>query len=139
MAKFVMRDAVITVNGTALTDHCSAVTVEQTFDEVDLSSMGATYREFAQGLGDATITATFFDDYATGSVDTVLWPLSQSGGTFDVVVRSSSGTVSISNPSYTLRARLFSYNPLGGAIGEASSTDVTFRNASTTGLTRGTV
>lgn len=138
MSKFVFKSGAISVNGTSLSDHCSSITVETTADEVDLTAFGATYREFGQGLQDATITATFFQDYASGSVDAVLWPLANSGGTFDVSVAAVAGAISGTNPSYTLRARLFGFNPLGGAVGEASTTDVAFRNAAQTGLTRGT-
>lgn len=139
MGKFVMKNASITVNGTNLSDHCSSVTVENTTDEVDVTSFGSNnYRAFLPGFLDANITATFFQDFAASSVDAILWPLNQSGGTFDVVVLSSGTTASSTNPSYTLRASLFNFNPMGGAVGDAASTDVTFRNAGTAGLVRGT-
>lgn len=138
MAKFILKHPVITVNGVDLTDHCNSVEVSQEFDEVDLTSFCNDFRAYGQGAGDATITATFFQDYATASVDATLWPLSQSGGTFDVVVRGGSEPVSSTNPKYTMTARLFSYSPLSGGYGDASTTDVSFRNAGTAGLTRGT-
>ena len=138
MAKFVLKHPVITVNGVDLTDHCSSVEVSQEYDEVDLTTFCNDFREFGQGPGDATITATFFQDFAAGEVDATLWPLSQSGGTFDVVVRAGSEPVSSTNPKYTMTSRLFSYSPISGGYGDASSTDVTFRNGGTAGLTRGT-
>jgi hypothetical protein len=139
MPKHVIRTRTLSVNGTDLTDHVSSVGVEVTTDEVDLTAMGATYREFGQGLSDASITATFFNDFDAASVDAVLWPLSQSGGTFPVVTKPTSAGVSGTNPSYTMTSRLFGYSPLGGgAVGDAATVDVTFRNASQTGLVRGT-
>lgn len=138
MAKFVLKDAVLTVAGTDLSDHASSVTVETTFDEVDLTGFQSTYREFGQGLGDATITASFFQDFAASEVDATLWTLSQTGGTFDVTVKASDASTSSTNPIFTMTSRLFSYSPIAGAVGDASTTDVTFRNAGTAGLTRGT-
>lgn len=139
MATFVLKHASITVNGIDLTDHCNAVEVNQEFDEVDLTGFCSTFRTMGVGAGDATITATFLSDFAAASVDATLWPLSQGGGTFDVVVRSV-GTIAVSatNPKYTMTSRLFSYAPIAGAYGDASTTDVTFRNAGTAGLVRGT-
>ena len=138
MAKFVLKNAVISVNGVDLSSKASSVTIETTFDEVDLTAFGAVYREFGQGLGDATVTVAFFQDFDAGTVDATLWPLSQSGGTFPLLIKSTSAAPSGSNPQYSMTSRLFSYSPIAGAVGEASTTDVTFRNAGTAGLLRGT-
>ena len=139
MAKHVLKDAVFTVDGTDLSDHTSSVTLEDTADEVEFTSFGAGYREFGQGLKDATITASVFNDYDAAQVDAVLNPLYASGGTFDVTVKADSAATSGSNPIWTLRSRIYSYSPIAGAVGDANTTDLTFRNAGTAGLTRGTV
>lgn len=139
MAKFVYKTAAITVAGTSLSDHCSSAAVEVTTDEVDLTAMGATYREFGTGLSTANITATFFNDFAAATVDAVLWPKSQDGSTFTVVVAPQGGTLSATQPSYTMTSRLLNYSPMGGGgIGDAATTDVTFSNASQAGITKGT-
>jgi hypothetical protein len=138
MAKFVLAHPKIDVNGTNLEDHASSLEITTEFDEVELTSFSSNYREFGQGLGDATWTVDFFQDFASGEVDAVLWPLSQSGGTFLLKASSGSAAVSSTNPMYSMTARLFSYAPIAGAVGEASTTSVTFRNAGTAGLTRAT-
>lgn len=140
MAKFVLRDGFIQVNGVNLSDHCSSVTVESSADDIDLTAFTtAGYREFGQGFKDATITATFFQDYAASSVHATLQPLYDTGGTFSVYVKSTQSATSATNPRIELgTARMFGYSPLAGAIGDASSMDVEFRNAGTAGLTYGT-
>lgn len=140
MPKFVLRDGFIQVAGVNLSDHCSSLTVESTAEDVDLTSFTtAAYREYGQGFKDATITATFFQDYSAASVHQTLQPLYDAGGTFAVYVKASQGTVSGTNPRMELvTARMFGYNPLAGAVGDASTMDVEFRNAGTTGLTYGT-
>jgi hypothetical protein len=35
-------------------------------------------------------------------------------------------------------ARLYTYSPIAGGVGDAATTSVTFRNGGTAGLTRGT-
>jgi hypothetical protein len=138
MSKQVFTDAVVIVNGIDLTNHCSEITIEDTADEVDLTSFGGNgYREIGQGLKDATITGTFFQDYATGSVDSVLQPLYASGGTFSLSVKPTSATASATNPWHRMTARLYSYGGLGGAIGDALNVEATFRNAAN-GISRGT-
>lgn len=140
MAKFVMKDAVITVNSVNLSDHCSSATVEVTKDEVDVTAFtSAAYRDFLDGFADATISCTFFQDFAAGSVDLTLWPLFSGSSIFSVKVKASSATTSNNNPEYQLTsAKMYGYTPIGGGVGDASSTDVTFRNSGTAGLVRGT-
>lgn len=136
MAKIVLKDCSITIDAVDLSDHISSVTIETTFDEVDVTGFGSTYKEILQGLGDATITLSVFQDFAAASVDATLWPLSQSGEGFVVVVKPTSAAVSATNPSYTMTGVLLNYSPVAGAIGEASTTDVSIRNQSSTGLVR---
>jgi hypothetical protein len=140
MAKFVLRDGYIQVNGVNLSDHCSEITVESSADEVDLTAFGsAAYREFGQGFKDATISATFFQDYAAASVHQTLQPLYDAGGTFALYVKATTSATSSTNPRMELgTARMFGYNPLAGAVGDASTMQVEFRNAGTAGLTYGT-
>lgn len=143
MAKQILKDAYVAINGTAISDHVSSVTIESTFDEVDLTSMGvnadgAKYREYGQGIGDSTITLSVYQDYDPGSIDAIFWPLSQSGGTFGVEVRPTSARASATNPRYSMTGRVFQFNPLAGGVGDASTTDVPIRNAGTAGITRGT-
>lgn len=135
MAKEVLTAVKITVNSVDLTDHCSSVAIESEAEEVDFTAFGTSgFREFGQGLKDATITTTFFNDHAASSVADTLQPLYTSGGTFPVKIwPNASGTI-----VYTMTARLYSNPTLAGAVGEANTLDVTFRNAGTAGVTRGT-
>lgn len=138
MAKFVLKNAFITVDGVNLSDHISSVTIETTFDEQDGTAFGSTYKEILQGLGDATITISVFQDFAAASVDATLWPLSQSGATFPVAVRATSAAVSATNPQYNMTGVLLNYSPIAGEVGQMSKTDVTIRNGAPAGLTRAT-
>jgi hypothetical protein len=101
--------------------------------------MGAVNKEIQLGLGDATITVGFFQDFAAASVDATLWPLYANKTNFTMVVKPTSAAVSATNPSYTMTAVLPTYNPLAGSVGEASTTQIGFRNAAQTGLVRATV
>lgn len=138
MAKFVLKSATVTVDSVDLSDHISQVTIETTHDEVDVTAFGSTYREILQGLGDATITLSFFQDFATGEVDATLWTHANAGTTFPVTVKPTSASVSSTNPRYDMTGIVLTYNPIDGAVGDASTTEVTIRNASSTGLTRNT-
>lgn len=134
--KFVLKDAFVSIDGVDLSDHFSSVTIEGTFDEVDLTGFGSNFKEMGKGLGDATVTLAAFQDMAAASVDATLWPLFESDDTFPVIVRATSAVVSATNPQYNLTGRLFNYSPIAGDIGSAATTPVTIRNADAAGLTR---
>lgn len=140
MAKIVLKDVVVVVDGTTLSNRARSVEINTEFDEHDVSGFGTgKYKEMAKGLASAEATVTFYQDFDAANVDAILWPLSQSDTPFPVEFRPSSGAVSATNPKYSLPAALlFSYSPLAGEIGQPSTTDVTFRNAGTQGLTRAT-
>lgn len=137
MAKEILRDCYIEIDGADLSNRASAVTIEEPADEVDTSTFGGDYHEIDRGLKDATMTVSFFQDFAASSVDAVLGPLHESGEEFTVVVRPrKSDGMSDTNPERRMIGRLFNYSPLAGGVGEASTTDVTIRNASQAGITR---
>ena len=136
MAKFTLTDAYISINGVVLSDHGNQVDVVTQSDQVDFTSFGAVNKVYGKGLGDGTMTMTFFQDFAAASVDATLWPLSQSSTPFTVEVRATSAARSATNPAFSMSALLFEYHPLQGGIGEASSTPVTFQNAAQTGIQR---
>jgi hypothetical protein len=129
MAKLVLKDAFIEVNGVNLSDHCNQVEIGDEADEVETTGFGQEYKEYDQGLKDANMTATFIADFSAGSVDATLFPLYSAGDTFPVKVRPTSDPVAEDNPEYQLTARLYSYSPISGGLGDASTADVTFRNA----------
>jgi hypothetical protein len=136
MSKDILRNSSVLVGSTDLSDHASSISLEDSAEEVDLTSFSASeYREFGQGLKDATINVTFFNDHAASSVADTLQPLYDSGGTFDVRVKPDlQGTV-----AYTMRSRLFTNPTLAGAVGDANSIDVVFRHAGSLGIERGSL
>jgi hypothetical protein len=124
----------ITVNGTDLSDHCTNITLEDSAQEVEVTGFKENYREFLPGLKDATITATFTQDYGASSVDAVIGALYYGNGIGTVKVKpDTAGTV-----VYTMLSNVYAFGPVSGGVGDANTIDVTFRNAGTAGLTRGT-
>jgi hypothetical protein len=136
--KFVIKNPIVTINGVDLSNHCSQVQVTTTFASVNVTTFGDTYEEILQGMGTAQMVFNFFQDFDAGEVDATLWPLSQSGGTFICTVQPTSSPTSATNPKYTMTGVLLGYNPVDGAVGAASATQVTVPNASQAGLTRAT-
>lgn len=134
MAKTILKDVSVLINAVNLADHANAVGMEDTADEIEFTAFSAAgYKEYGQGLKDATFTVTLFQDFAAGSVHGTLLPLYQSGESFALVLKPTSGSVSATNPSVAMTARLYSYSGIDGSVGEASMIEATFRNASSAG------
>lgn len=139
MPKEIIKDPILSIDGTDLSDRCSQAVVEFETNEVDQSTFGGDYSEQGKGLKDATITLTFHQDYEVGQVDATLWPLSQQDDPFTVRIKPHDAVVSDTNPEYVMaEAHLYGYSPLSGEKGAASTTDVPFRNAGPDGLERRT-
>ncbi len=123
MAKHVLTDASVTVNGVNLSTRVESVEVNVELEDVDITAMGATAREHAPGLRNDSITLNFFQDFAAANVDATFWPLIGNTG-FSVVIKPTSAATSSTNPSFTANCILLTYSPLAGAVGEANQTSI---------------
>lgn len=134
--KFVLKDPVITIDGTDLTNRISQIDVDMADDEVDVTAFGSGFKETEQGLSDASIGLTAFQDFAAASVDAVLWPLKSESKKFIATAQAKPGEPSATNPCYVGGFKLFGYKPLSGSVGEASTTDPSLKNVTQQGIVR---
>jgi hypothetical protein len=135
MAKTIVRDASVTVNSVDLSDHVSHVEINQSYDDVDVTAMGAAAKQHLLGMGDDQIVVHFWQDFDEASVNATLGGLVGSNTPFPVVVQPGSGAVSATNPSYTMQSILGTYSPLSADVGAASETDCTFMCGDGQGIT----
>ncbi len=135
MAIFTLTDAYVAVNGVVLSDHANQVQIEDTRDSVDITAFGATSKAVTKGLGDAKITVTFFQDFASGKVHATLQPLIGSTTGVTIEVRATSSARSTTNPAALMTGLLMNYNMLNGGVGDASTIQAEFTNSSQTGMT----
>jgi hypothetical protein len=128
MAKLVLRDCYVEVDGTPFSSHVSSVTINLAKDEIDTTNFGGDGRERAHGLKDDSFEMTFQQDFDADKVDDVLYPLWDNEEEFVVKVRPRLGTGSpaANNPEYSATCILLEYTPLAGDVGDLSTTDVTF-------------
>jgi hypothetical protein len=133
VAKFVATDYNITINGTDFSSSIAAVTLDISREEQDVTAFGNTSRQRIAGLEDASVSLDFHQDFGASSIDATLYPLLGTEAT--VVVKPTSGTVSASNPTYTVEALCVSYSPFASTIGDLATLSVTWPANS---VTRGT-
>jgi hypothetical protein len=129
MAIFLNNTASVTFNSVDLSAYVTSVTINQAFDELEVTAMGDTAHKFAKGLEASTITLDFLNDNAAATVIPTL--RAAYGTTVTVVVKQSSAAVSATNPSYTASVLVNNLQNINGAVGDISSQSITFTCNST--------
>lgn len=124
MAKIVLTNPSITIAGTDLSDHCSSVTIDTKYDIVETTSFGDTAKKRVAGLADNSVSIDFFQDFASSSVESTIYPLL--GTAASIVIKPVATTTTTTNPSYTVSALVSEWTPLKGGIGQLATASVTW-------------
>lgn len=136
MGKYIVRKPTLVINGVDLSKRSNQLSITTTREEVDLTTFQAVNKQTGAGLGDGSMQATFIMDYEIGSVDATLWPLSQEESPFFIEAKPFNSAKSHTNPLYKMETMMFSYDPLSGQVGQASTTQVNFKNVGEQGIER---
>jgi len=124
MSVYLSNGVSVTVNSVDLSSLVSAVTINRTFDELEVTAMGDSGRKYVKGLEASSVTIDFFNDEATGKT---LQTLNSIWGTSTtVVIKQTTGAVSATNPSYTMSCLVNNITPVNGAVGDLSTQSVTW-------------
>lgn len=125
MARLVLTNAYITINGINLSDHIASVTLTTTDDVIDTTAFSSTAaRTRVAGLTDNSVALEFHQDYATSNVEATIYPLL--GTTTAVIVKPNGSSTAADNPSYSFTALVSEWQPLNGAVGELATASVTW-------------
>jgi hypothetical protein len=125
MAVFLNNKVGVKVNSVDLSDHVTAVTLNRSFDELEVTAMGDTGHKFVKGLEASSVTISFLNDTASANV---LATLQAAWGTnVTCVLLQEKGTaVSATNPLYTFTALVNNTTDINGATGDLATQDVTW-------------
>ena len=98
-----------------LSEYVTSITLTQTFDEVETTSMGSSSHQFARGLEASTLQVDFLNDWAAAKVQATLQAAYGTSVTALVVpVRGAvSTTISATNPLYTVSILINNLTPVG--------------------------
>jgi hypothetical protein len=124
MAVYLSNGVVLTVNAVDLSALVSAVTINRSFDELEVTAMGDSGHKFVKGLEASSITIDFFNDEASAKT---LQTLNSTWGTSTTVtVKQTSGATSATNPLYTMSCLVNNTTPINGAVADLSTQSVTW-------------
>jgi hypothetical protein len=133
MAVFLNNGVVVTVNAVDLSDHVSSVTLNRTFDELEVTAMGDSGHKFVKGLEASSVTIDFFNDTATSKVLATLqagW-----GTSTTVTLKQTSAATSATNPLYTMSCLINGTTDINGAVGDLGTQSVTWTVNGTVAIT----
>jgi hypothetical protein len=124
MAKFAATDYFVSINGSDFSTNLNSVELSQEADDLETTAFGSSWRTRIGGLKQASLTLNFMQDFGAGSVDATLNPLLGSIAT--VIIKPTSGTVTATNPTYTMTALVTQYSPFASSVGDIATLSVTF-------------
>ena len=134
MAKFAATDYFVSINGTDFSSSLNSVELSQEADDLETTAFGSSWRTRIGGLKQASLTLNFMQDFGAGSVDATLNPLLGSIAT--VVIKPTSGTVTSTNPTFSMTALCTQYSPFSSSVGDIATLSVTWPVSGT--VVRGT-
>ncbi len=138
MAIFLNNKVGVKVNSVDLSDHVTSVTLNRSFDEIEVSAMGDTGHRYVKGLEASSVTIDFLNDTASANVLATLqaaW-----GTTVEVKLLQEKGTaVSATNPLYTFNVLVNNTTDINGDVASVGTQSVTWNvQGATTVATTGT-
>jgi len=116
------------INNVDLSDHVTSVTLNQAFDELEVTAMGDSAHKFVKGLESATLTVSFLNDPATTPTNSVLAVLNSAYGTTVAakMLQDKGTAVGADNKLYTFDILVNNLTPINGAVGDMATMDITF-------------
>jgi len=124
MAVFLNNGVVVTVNAVDLSDHVTSVTLNRTFDELEVTAMGDNGHKFVKGLEASSVTIDFLND--TAASETLATLQAAWGTSVSVVLKQTSAAVSATNPSYTMTCLVNNTTDINGSVADLGTQSVTW-------------
>lgn len=130
MAVFLNNKVGIKVNSVDLSDHVTSVTLNRTFDELEVTAMGDSGHKFVKGLEASSVAIDFLNDTASASV---LQTLQAAWGTNVTVVllQDKGSAVSATNPLYTMTCLVNNTTDIAGTPADIAAQSLTWNVSGT--------
>jgi len=125
MAVFLNNNVGLKIDNVDLSDHVTSITLNEVFEELEVTAMSDDSRRFVKGLETATLVVSFLNDQGTSSV---LQTLEDNYGTTVAwkAINDKDGAVGADNKIYSGDILINNITPINGDTGSMSTIDVTF-------------
>lgn len=122
MAIFMGNKVSVVVGSTTISDHVSTVSLAREIDQVEITAMNDNFANVIGGVERSVLNLEVFNDFAAASVNSLFEDAL--GTKLNIKLIPVSGTVSSTNPSYTMSCLVSSWTPINGAVDAVASVSV---------------
>lgn len=122
MAIFMGNKVAVIAGTTTITSYVSTVSLTREVDQVEITAMNDTLQNMIGGVERPTLNLELFNDFAASSVNSIFEDAL--GSKLNIKLIPVSGTVSATNPSYTMSCLISSWTPINGAVDAVASVSV---------------
>ena len=116
--------AVIVGTTNTITDHVSTVSLSRELDVVDITAMNDTVANAITGVERSTLNLELYNDFDSGSVNALFE--NALGTKLNIRLVPVSGTVTATNPSYTMSCLISNWTPINGSVDGVASVSASF-------------
>ena len=124
MPRIVLTNASVTFASTDISSYVSSITLSTSLDIIDTTSFGNSARTRVAGLADNQVTIELFQDFASGALESIVYPTI--GTSAAMVIKPVAGSTTATNPQFAFNALVSEWQPLSGAVGELATASVTW-------------
>lgn len=133
MSTYLANTGILTVNAVDLSTLVTNITINRSFDELEVTALGDQGHRFVKGLEASSITIDFLNDSASSKTLQTLqtnW-----GNNVTVTFKQKDAAVAADNPLYTMTCLINNTTPVNGAVGDLSTQSVTWNVSGTIAVT----
>lgn len=124
MAIFMGNQVAVIVGTTTISTFVSSVALNREVEAVEITSMTNTSRNYIGGLEASSLSLELFNDFAAASVNSLFEDAL--GTKLNIKLIPVTGTVTATNPSYTMSCYIGSWQPIQATPDSPSTASVTF-------------
>ena len=124
MAIFMGNKVAVIVGTTTISDHVSTVSLNREVEAVTITAMNDNIQNMVGGVEVSSVSLEVFNDFAAASVNSLFEDAI--GTKLAVKLIPVTGTVSATNPSYSMSCLITQWTPIAGSTDSAMTASVTF-------------
>ena len=124
MAIFMGNKVAVIVGTSTISSFVSTVSLNREVEAVTITSMNDTVQNLIGGVEVSNVSLELFNDFAAASVNSLFEDAI--GSKLGIKLIPVTGTVTASNPSYSMSCLITQWTPISGSTDGAATASVTF-------------
>ena len=124
MAIFMGNKVAVIVGTSTISSFVSTVSLNREVEAVTITAMNDTVQNLIGGVEVSNVSLELFNDFATASVNSLFEDAI--GTKLAIKLIPVTGTVTATNPSYSMSCLITQWTPISGSTDGASTASVTF-------------